>query len=464
MFDFSSFSTQIACVNSNNESYSYLDISLIVEDIIKYPASHSLVFVMCSNTIGSLVGYLAFLQADCVSLLLNKDMDRSLLDQLVSTYCPAYLWLPDCHVDNHPDLQKCYSVCGYSLLKYPNVSQRMPNDLALLLTTSGSTGSPKLVRLSKKNLISNAKSIVAYLKITNKERPITSLPMYYSFGLSIINSHLISGATILFTDYSYIQKEFWDFAIEKGFTSFSGVPFTYELLRKIKFWNKRMPTLCTLTQAGGKLNNTLLEYFVVNARSKNIDFYVMYGQTEATARMSYLPCEYALDKLGSIGLAIPGGTFELKNDRGDLINIPNLVGELVYSGDNVSLGYAECLDDLMRGDDNNGVLFTGDLAYFDQDGFYYIAGRKKRFLKLFGNRISLDYTEDLLKKICDECACVGTDNKMIIYVTAVDKSDQIIAFLVSTTKLNRMAFEIRFINEIPRSDTGKILYSELSVI
>lgn len=464
MFDLSSFSTQVACVTSDNESYTYHDIARLVDQIAEYPVPHSLIFVMCGNTVGSLVGYLGFLQADCVSLLLNKEIDGILAAKLVNTYQPAYLWLPDSQVGHYSELQKCFSVCGYSLLKYPHEFRKMPDELALLLTTSGSTGSPKLVRLSKKNLISNAKSIASYLKITSDERPVTSLPMYYSFGLSVINSHLISGATLLLTDYSYIQKEFWNFVADNKFTSFSGVPFTYEILKKTKFWKKDLPTLRTLTQAGGKLNNALLEYFVTNGQNKNINFYLMYGQTEATARMSYLPCEYALDKLGSIGIAIPDGNFQLRNDEGDLITVPDVVGELVYIGDNVGLGYAECLDDLMKGDDNNGILFTGDLAYFDHDGFYYIAGRKKRFLKLFGNRVSLDYTENLLKQICDECACVGTDDKMIIYVTTEDKSDEIITFLTETIKLNRVAFEVRFVNKIPRSDTGKVLYTDLSIV
>lgn len=173
--------------------------------------------------------------------------------------------------------------------------------MALLLTTSGSTGSPKLVRLSKENIIDNAKSIAQYLNINQKERAITSLPMHYSYGLSVINSHLVSAATVLLTEYSYIQREFWDFAVEQKATSFSGVPFTYEILKKMRFWNRNLPSLKTLTQAGGKLNNELIEYFAQNARLRDIDFYVMYGQTEATARMSYLPCQYTIEKLGSIG-------------------------------------------------------------------------------------------------------------------------------------------------------------------
>lgn len=465
MFNFSTYLSRTVCITPESKAYTYEEIAEWANDLSLYVTPRSLVFIMCSNTIGSLVGYVAFLQADCASLLLNKEMEPHVLKNLMQTYRPAYLWVPESDVKTYQESQLCVSLCGYSLLKMQVDSPtKIFSDLALLLTTSGSTGSPKLVRLSKKNLMSNAKSIVEYLNITQDEKPITSLQMYYSYGLSIINSHLITGATLLLTDYSYIQKEFWDFAVDKECTSFSGVPFTYEILKKIRFWDKSIPTLKTLTQAGGKLNDSLLEYFITYARQRDIHFFLMYGQTEATARMSYLPPEHALEKLGSIGIAIPGGQFELKDDSGSKITEPNKVGELVYKGGNVSLGYAECAEDLMRGDDNQGILFTGDLAYFDTDGFYYIAGRKKRFLKLFGNRISLDYTENLLKPICSDCVCVGTDDKMIIYTTEQNKSDDIISFLTNTTKLNRIAFEVRYIDRIPRSDTGKILYSDLSAV
>ena len=175
--------------------------------------------------------------------------------------------------------------------------------------------------------------------------------MHYSYGLSVINSHLISGATILLTEDSYIQRDFWVFAREQRVTSFSGVPFTYEILKKMKFWNRNLPTLRTLTQAGGKLSNELIEYFAKNAKLRDVNFYVMYGQTEATARMSYLPCQYTIEKIGSIGQAIPGGKFEIWTDM-VIVEESNIIGELVYKGKNVSLGYAECFNDLLRGDDN----------------------------------------------------------------------------------------------------------------
>ncbi|MBV3639839.1 AMP-binding protein [Bacteroides cellulosilyticus] len=460
MFDFSLCLSHTAFVTSKNEVYKYGDISSLSSELGQYLHPHSLVFILCSNTIGSIIGYVSSLQMSTVPLLLSKEIDKTLLKNLLNKYSPRYMWIPNemiCDFGNHEVL---FSSHEYSLLKLEENIISLPTNLALLLTTSGSTGSPKLVRLSKENIIDNAKSIAQYLNINQKERAITSLPMHYSYGLSVINSHLVSAATVLLTEYSYIQREFWDFAVEQKATSFSGVPFTYEILKKMRFWNRNLPSLKTLTQAGGKLNNELIEYFAQNARLRGIDFYVMYGQTEATARMSYLPCQYTIEKLGSIGKAIPGGEFEIRNDS--IISDVDTIGELVYKGKNVSLGYAECLDDLMRGDDNKGVLYTGDLAYRDKDGFYYIAGRKKRFLKLYGNRISLDYTESLLnQQFGNTFVCVGTDNKMIIYTIDSKIEEEIIPFLVNILKLNKTAFETRYIKSIPHSESGKILYSEL---
>ena len=464
MFNYSSFSTNIACITSDNNSYTYHDLDNFTRDMSKYMRYKSLCFILCSNTIGSLVGYLSALRSDAVTLLLNKDIDEELLMNLIDIYKPTYLWLPK-EKKLYTDGLEFYSNWGYSLIKLDKPYVELYEDLSLLLTTSGTTGSPKLVRLSKNNLKANAASIIEYLHINENERAVTSLPMYYSFGLSVINSHLMAGATLLLTDYSYIQKEFWSFAITNGVTSFSGVPYTYEILDKMRFWKRDIPTLKTMTQAGGKLNNHLIETFATQARDKNIKFYIMYGQTEATARMSYLPPTNVFTKLGSIGIAIPNGHFEIECDSG-IVNEPNVVGELVYRGENVSLGYAESLADLKKDDENKSVLYTGDLAYFDEDGFYYIVGRKKRFLKLFGNRISLDYVETLLKTyfVDSDFACVGTDERMIIYLTNPNIDTDILSFLMAKLKLNKNVFEIRYINTIPHSETGKVQYANLSII
>lgn len=462
MVDYSLFSTNIACITSENTNYTYHDLDNFTQELSKCMMPRSLCFILCSNTIGSLVGYLSALRSDTVALLLNKDIEKELLQNLIDIYKPAYLWLPVEKKLCNEGLE-CFSNWRYSLLKLDNPFVEVGKELSLLLTTSGTTGSPKLVRLSKKNLMANAESIIEYLHIDENEKAVTSLPMYYSFGLSVINSHLKAGATLLLTEYSYIQKEFWNFVIDKGITSFAGVPYTYEILDKMRFWKRNIATLKTMTQAGGKLNNNLIERFATNAKDRNIDFYVMYGQTEATARMSYLPTSKTLEKLGSIGVAIPNGYFEVVGDSG-VIDSSHVVGELVYKGDNVCLGYAESLSDLQKGDENTSVLYTGDLAYFDEDGYYYIAGRKKRFLKLYGNRVSLDYVESLLKGkyVNVDFACVGTDDKMIVYTTSMDLNADILTYLLEKLKLNKNAFDVRCIDAIPHSDSGKVQYASLS--
>ena len=453
MFHLTLFKGNIACILPDGNSYTYAELSSLSSALGSQQMSHTLVFCLGENNVESLIGYVASVESGNAVLLLDAHIDQQALFHLYDTYKPQYVWgQKGLSLKNAGEV---FSLLGYSLYQTSfKLEKPLPEELRVLLTTSGSTGSPKLVRLSEKNLVSNAKSIIEYLHLSADERPVTGLPMYYSFGLSVINSHLLCGATILLTNASYVQREFWDFANQYHFTSFSGIPYTFEILKKLRFWTMKCPTLRTLTQAGGKLNNDLLQYFIENGKQ--------HGQTEATARMSYLPPDYALEKLGSIGMGIPGGKFCLKDEDGILITEPNVVGELVYTGDNVSLGYAEKRDDLYKSDDNHGILFTGDLAYRDAEGFYFIAGRKKRFLKLYGNRISLDYIETMLKDYLKECVCVGNDSKLFIYTTDKDINPlKIIDYLVQRTKILRTSFVVRIIDAFPRSETGKLLYKEL---
>ena len=463
MLKLNEFRDNTACITPYGKHLSYGELQALTDRIKTNLNPRQLVFCICGNTIGSLAGYVSFVNNNDATLMLDAHLEKAAFQNLYDTYRPRYIWAPE-GFDIPYGAELVYSEMGYQLWEISSNNTPIYEGLSVLLTTSGSTGSPKLVRLSKKNLESNARSIIEYLHITQVERPVTGLPMYYSFGLSIINSHLLAGATLLLTPASYVEREFWDFANANSFTSFSGVPYTFEIMKKLKLWKQPMPTLRTLTQAGGKLSNELLQFFMEKYEPQGVKFYLMYGQTEATARMSYLEPEYGLTKLGSIGKGIPGGTFSLADDDGRLIEAANEVGELVYEGANVSLGYAECAADLMKDDENNGVLHTGDLAYRDEDGFYFIAGRKKRFLKLFGNRISLDYVETLLKEKLRECVCVGDDSKLIIYTTdnGFDENE-IIDFIVGRTKIVRTVFSVRHIDEIPRSESGKILYKELSL-
>ena len=456
------YANNVAVISDTNESLSYAKLDEISGYLKERLPRRSLIFSLNKNSLGSFCGYFSFLKNKVVPLMLEAKIDFELLETLISLYNPAYLWLPTENISRFPDWNVVCTVFDYSLLKRESQNLfKLNEDLALLLATSGSTGSPKLVMLSYENIEANALSIIEYLSIDNKERPITTLPMSYSFGLSIINSHLYSGATILLTNQSLFKKEFWNFLKTEKATSLSGVPYTFEILKKLRFRSMDLPFLITLTQAGGKMNNDLNKEFAEFCQSNNKRLFVMYGQTEATARMSYLPHEQSLTKLGSMGIAIPGGQFSLIDDNGQAINENGVVGELVYKGKNVSLGYAECGKELSNLDNNKGVLITGDMAKRDADGYYYIVGRKKRFVKLFGNRINLDETERLLKNIVSDCACVGNDDQMYVYINDESRSEEVRDFISIKTGIHHSAFSIRIIDKIPKNSSGKTIYSGL---
>ena len=241
------------------------------------------------------------------------------------------------------------------------------------------------------------------------------------------------------------------------------VPFTYEMLKKIRFFRMQLPSLRYMTQAGGKLPPELHKEFAQWCREQGKAFVVMYGQTEATARMGYLPADKSLEKFGSMGYAIPGGRFILADVNGNEITTPETVGELIYEGDNVTLGYAQCRADLARGDERGGRLETGDMAKFDADGYYYVVGRKKRFLKIFGNRVNLDEIDLLIKKTFPDldCASTGVDDHMQTYITREDLTDEVRRWLAATTHLSESAFEVKYIQDLPKNEAGKILYKEL---
>jgi acyl-CoA synthetase (AMP-forming)/AMP-acid ligase II len=461
--DIFKFNNKIAALQDDGETVTYKELDDFSRQVGHIIGERCLAFILCRNTIGSLASYLACLDNKIVPLLLDSSLDRELLINLQKTYKPQYIFMPAdlTNEDNLVTFEKYL----YTIIK-TNFDEKhsLNNDLALLLTTSGSTGSPKVVRLSCENIRSNAESIVQYLELNDSERPITTLPMHYSYGLSIINSHLAVGATILLTGKSLMQKEFWKFLKTEGATSFAGVPYTYEILNKLRFIRMDLPSLRSMTQAGGKLSLELHRHFAQYASEKSKRFFVMYGQTEATARMAYLPYEKSLEKCGSMGIAVPGGELTLIDTDGKEIIASDVMGELVYRGPNVTLGYAECGADLAKGNERHGVLATGDMAKRDADGFYYILYRKKRFLKIFGNRVNLDETEQMIKSAFPklDCACAGTDDNMYIFLTNKEIAPEVKTYISEKTKLNPSAFKTVVIDNIPKNEAGKTLYVKLA--
>ena len=288
---------------------------------------------------------------------------------------------------------------------------RFSPELALLASTSGSTGSPKLVRLSRANLESNARAIAEYLRLTPDDRAATTLPMHYCYGLSVINSHLVAGASLVLTDRSVTDPGFWQEASEHRITSFAGVPYTFEVLEAGGFAERMPSSIRYLTQAGGRLAPEAVRRFARLGERRAFEFFVMYGQTEATARMAYVPAELAEHAAGSIGRPIPGGRLRIDAEPGAN------VGELVYEGPNVMLGYAETPEDFALGRTVH-ELRTGDLAKQREDGLFEVVGRMNRFVKVYGLRVDLDAVQRLLDEEGIEVRTASAGERLLVFVRA----------------------------------------------
>jgi long-chain acyl-CoA synthetase len=464
MWNFDVFSNSIAIIDSKDRFWTYKELNEKVLSFQKLIRDEkSLIFILTQNKVDLLFSYIFAMQFGHVPLLINGDIDPILLTDLVTLYEPNYIISSEENDYNFSNYTKLDNISdNITILKIDSFTKHnIHPSLALLLSTSGSTGNPKLIRLTMANIESNMKVISSYLKLSNQDRAITTLPMNYTYGLSIINSHLYAGASIILTDFSIVDNQFWQLFNKYQPTSLNGVPYTYQLLKRLLKPN-HLSSLRYMTQAGGRLGSSLQQHFANLTKDNNIDFFVMYGQTEATARMAYLSPSRVLDKIESIGQTIPGGRFELVSEDGTLITSPHVLGELIYYGPNVALGYAQSLEDLSLGDQWSGRLATGDLAIIDEEGFYFIQGRKNRYVKVYGVRINLDDVEKEVIRFVgsQEIAIVGIEDRINIYsVMPLDSN-------ISNTVAKRFAihpsvFTNNVISEIPKNKSGKTLYTNL---
>jgi len=452
--------SKTAIKDDSGHSLSYGELCRAIEDFRTLELPRCVVFCLCENSAGSLLGYLAFENNGQVPLLLSAKLDQELRDNLYQTYRPSYYWVPEekaVEIDGEPLL----SLCGYVLLKTENNPYPLHENLSMLLTTSGSTGSPKLVRHKYGNLEANAENVARVFGWREDEIGICDLPMNYTMGLNVINSHLFAGATVLMVKANLMDPDFWTFIRENRGTSFCGVPFSYEIMRRVGFDKMELPDLYTLAEGGGKLTDKMFRWVATYAKNTGKRFCATFGTSETSARMAFLDPDQALERIGSIGKAIPNGELFLVDEMTEEDGC--VTGELGYRGPNVTMGYALSREDLQQGDVFHGEYHTGDIARRDRDGFYYIIGRKGRFLKLFGLRVSLDETERILKtRFPDaEFVCMGDDKRMKIFTTDRTLRDSIIPFISKKTNLHNSAFIVYVVDEIPRNEYGKIRFSEL---
>ena len=417
-----------------------------------------LVFLAPGPDIDGVLLYLACLRAGLPLCLAEPQAEP--LARLARAYRPALVLAPETLGAPEGWTPTASVVPGYvAALGDRSAEQALHPDLSLLLTTSGSTGSPKLVRLASRNLESNASAIVEYLGLGPGERAVQSLPMHYSYGLSVLNSHLLAGGTVVLTPHSFMRPEFWRDADAERATSFAGVPYMYETLHRLRFEPARHPTLRTFTQAGGALRRDLIAHFHARATDAGARLVVMYGQTEATARISYVPPERLAEKIGTIGVPIPGGRLRLESLDG-----AGHAAQLVYEGGNVMLGYAETPADLALGDVQRGVLRTGDLATVDDDGYFTVVGRLKRFAKLFGRRVSLEDVERELESAFPLRAIATEAGERLAVFVAVDGAvgdGAVAAHLARFLAVPPSAIVVRGVADLPLTSTGKKDYKAL---
>lgn len=464
LFDLDSFPPErLAALDDSGQVLSYGDLVQISSSLASLVPAKTIALVLVRNTLGCVAAIVSLIKQGVVPILLDANNSEATVTVYKDRYQPELLVLPKDLQVKYPANTCLLSILDYDVLAYKNETVRdSPHpDLALLLTTSGSTGSPKLVRQSRENLLSNAQAIANYLNIGDTDRPVTSLPLHYSYGFSVLSSHLQAGATLLVTDRSVMEKPFWTFFDQAGATSLAGVPYTYQMLKRLGFLRTHPDALRTLTLAGGRLSDSLIREFAAFAARSGIKFFVMYGQTEATARMSYVPAEQALEKAGSIGMAIPGGKLFLVDSDGNEITAANKQGELGYRGPNVTMGYAEQRADLSKGDERHGSLLTGDLAIRDDDGFYFITGRRSRVGKLFGKRVSLDDLEQICMELVAEAACTGTEDRVTVWITDDLQQAALPSLLAERTAIHPSAYQVRVIDSLPRTPSGKTDYRAL---
>ncbi len=431
---------RIAVIEPDGIKHTYFDLfnlTLQKEAELKEFGPSKLGFILCNNQLTDLAVYLACLRQGHVPLLLSTATTSEQLEVLKNIYKPTWV-----------------ASQGEFILEHNSPKIKLHSSLALLLSTSGTTGSPKLVRLSSEALQANAKSIATFLNLNEEERAITSLPMNYSYGLSVINSHLLVGATLVLNSDSVISRDFLNRMHEHQVTSLAGVPYTYQMLQRTAFLEQDLPKLKTLTQAGGRLNEKLTRQIYEHTVLSGRRFYVMYGQTEACARMSYVPPEKLTEKIGSIGIPIPNGS----------LSVDNTSGELFYKGPNVMLGYAENRDDLARGDDTKNCLPTGDIGYEDKDGFFYITGRLKRFVKISGNRIGLDELEQELEAhLLVSLAIGGADDHLVIWIESQDSNliDRALQYMRQQFAIHHSMTNLQLVDKLPLLLSGKKDYNAL---
>ena len=427
----------------------------------------ALVFLAIRNRPEDVVALLAALTAGHAVALLGADLAHERWHRLIDAYRPEFLVgvPPAATPDGAYDRLEGGVAPEPAVLAAvePGAGTALPinAELAILLSTSGSTGSPKFVRLSHANLWHNARAIAEVLGITDRDVGCAHLPLHYSYGLSVLTSHLGAGAATAILDHAITEGAFWTKLKSFGCTSFPGVPSHFDLLRRLRVPRLDFAAVRFCTQAGGKLGNAMISELAPQLQAKGIALFIMYGQTEASPRLTTLPAHEVLNKIGSVGPPLPGGRFDVIGPDGRPLPAGQS-GEIVYSGPNVMLGYAESRAALAAGDEQGGRLPTGDIGHLDADGYLYIDGRKSRFAKVQGYRVSLDDVERIVSRHGTAIALEHEDGIcLVIRGGSQERADAMAEALRRELDIYPDAVTTRLVDAYPLLSSGKIDYETL---
>jgi len=432
--------------------------------------------------------YLGIMRTGLVCVPLPPRLATEELDYIAGLTDPAFVFAEARYASALPDkLSRLPLICEDAYATVPNAvslaaltqstaepfehfPETADDDLAALMFTSGSTGRPRGVMVSHKNIIANTNSIIDYLELTRDDRIMAVLPFHYCFGASLLHTHLLVGGSVVIDSRFMYPERVLQRMQDTACTGFAGVPSHFQiLLRKSNLAKMSFPHLRYVQQAGGQLAPA----FITELRQAvpHTRVFVMYGQTEATARLSYLPPEFLDTKLSSVGMGIPGVKLSVLDETGNPV-LPGQTGEIVAEGDNVTLGYWDDPQETAH-HFRDGKLYTGDLATVDEDGFIFIVDRAKDFLKCGGKRVSCRHLENILLEHASllEAAVVGIPDEVlgeaaVAYVVARDpklepSSEQLTTFCKERMPLPVVPKRFVVLTSLPKNSSGKVLKSLL---
>jgi long-chain acyl-CoA synthetase len=428
------------------EAVSHFDLGRRIGGWVQYLHSdhrRQLVLIATQNTIPTVIAYRAALIANHAVMLMESTTPPPVLDKLLAAYRPDWLVLSADRAG--PDGYKIFvEADGLYLWKRQEDGPDLHPSLALLLSTSGTTGSARFVRLSHMNLAMNTAAIISALGITATERAALHLPLSYSYGLSVLNTHLAAGGSVVLSDLGFMDPDFWAAVRMHRVTTLPGVPSHYHMLQRLGLGRLKLPDLSVLTQAGGRLDPDIAAALAADMQARSGKFFVMYGQTEAAPRMTVLPVHERPHKAGSVGRPVPGGDVTIED------------GQIIYRGPNVMMGYAETGTDLAKGDALDGRLETGDIGFLDADGDLVLTGRTKRIAKIDGLRLSLAEVEKL-----SPAPAAALEQDGTLYVFTDGDAAAVKAALLSCLSLSPLRLDCRSIGQIPLTASGKLDYTAL---